>query len=430
MYNRLTKIVCVITIISLVGLSKLKAQNNNDTIRMSLKDVEKRFLDSNLLLLASHYNVDANKALIEQAKLWDNPVLVTDQNIYSNNRFFEHGKDANTEQPLGQYFIQIQQLIKTAGKRGKLINLSTTNAKLAEWQLSDVLRNLKYQLRQSYYNLCQELEVKKLSESQLVQMNKLLFAQEAQLKAGNIAEKDFLRIKAIVLALEQDITDINKNLIDINADLKNLLQLKANIFIKPIDNLQKEIGNLASIKELIDTAFQVNPYYQLQKTQVQYQQQNLIYQKTLRTPDITIGTEYDHNSNYTPKYVGLSISIPLPIFNKNQGNIKSASFAVKQQQALTQNSETELYNNVLNAFDKLKLTIQQCNALQKEFYSKYKNMFQNMLLSYQQKQLNLLEFLDFYNAYSDAQQRQIQQQLNLQLAKEELNYQIGSDIIK
>ena len=430
MYNRLSKIVCTITIFSLVGLSSLKAQFSSDTLRMSLKDIEKRFLDSNLLLLASHYNVDANKALIEQAKLWDNPVLVTDQNIYSNDRFFEHGKEASTEQPLGQYFIQIQQLIKTAGKRGKLINLSTTNAKITEWQLNDVLRNLKYQLRQSYYNLCQQLEVKKLSESQLQQLNKLLFAQEAQVKAGNIAEKDYLRIKAIVLALEQDITDINKNLVDINADLKNLLQIKASVFIKPTDNLQFEMGNLVSVKELIDTAFQVNPYYQLQKTQVLYQQQNLIYQKALKTPDITLGPEYDHNSNYTPKYVGLSISIPLPIFNKNQGNIKSASFAVKQQEALAQNSETELHNNVVNAFDKLKLNIQQNSALQKEFYSKYKNMFQNMLSSYQQKQLNLLEFLDFYNAYSDAQLRQIQQQLNLQLSKEELNYQIGSDIIK
>lgn len=430
MNSRLINVVCVITITSLVGLNGLKAQSSSDTMRMTLKDVEKRFLDSNLLLLASHYNVDANNALIEQAKLWDNPVLVTDQNIYSNDRFFEHGKDATNDQPLGQYFIQIQQLIKTAGKRGKLINLSTTNAKLAEWQLNDVLRNLKYQLRQSYYNLCQRLEIKKLSEGQLLQMNKLLFAQEAQLKAGNIAEKDFLRVKAIVLALEQDITDINKNLVDINADLKNLLQIKASVFIKPIDNLQYEMGNLISVKELIDTAFQVNPYYQLQKTQVQFQQQNLIYQKALKTPDITIGPEYDHNSNYTSRYIGLSISLPIPIFNRNQGNIKSASFAVKQQQALTQNSETELHNNVVNAFDKLKLTIQQNSVVQKEFYSKYKNMFQNMLMSYQQKQLNLLEFLDFYNAYTDAQQRQIQQQLNLQLAKEELNYQVGSDIIK
>lgn len=430
MVYRFYKAVLICAAIFYLNCNIAFSQNNTDTIRLNLKSVEKRFLDSNLLLLASHYNVDAAKALIEQSRLWDNPVLITDQNIYSNNIFFEHGKDANSGQPLGQYFIQIQQLIKTAGKKGKLINLSITNAKLAELQLNDVLRNLKYQLQQTYFTLCKQMALKKLSENQLMQMNKLLLAQDAQLKAGNIAEKDYLRIKAVVLALEQDLTELNKTLIDLNADLKNILQIKENVFIAPSDNFQKEIGNLVSVKELIDSAFTTNPYFQLQKTQVQYQQQNLLYQQALRTPDITIGPEYDHNSNYTSKYVGLSISLPLPIFNKNQGNIKSASFAVKQQQALTQNSETELQNNVVNAFDKLKLTIQQNSTLQKEFYIKYNNMFQNMIQSYQQKQINLLEFLDFYSAYFDAQQRQIQQQLNLQLAKEELNYQIGSAIIK
>ena len=61
-----------------------------DTLVMSLQQVEKQFIDSNLLLIASQYNVDANKALIEQAKLWDNPTIATDQNVYTNNKFFQH----------------------------------------------------------------------------------------------------------------------------------------------------------------------------------------------------------------------------------------------------------------------------------------------------------------------------------------------------
>ena len=41
-----------------------------DTLSISLTQAEKRFLDSNFLLLASHYNVDAQNALIEQSKLF------------------------------------------------------------------------------------------------------------------------------------------------------------------------------------------------------------------------------------------------------------------------------------------------------------------------------------------------------------------------
>ncbi len=91
-----------------------------DTLSISLTQAEKRFLDSNFLLLASHYNVDAQNALIEQAKLWDNPTLNLDKVIAAHGQFWPSGKNPDGTYN-GQYYIQVQQLIKTAGKRGKLV---------------------------------------------------------------------------------------------------------------------------------------------------------------------------------------------------------------------------------------------------------------------------------------------------------------------
>jgi len=81
-----------------------------------------------------------------------------------------------------------------------------------------------------------------------------------------------------------------------------------------------------------------------------YQQQNLAYQKALKTPDITIGPNFDRNSNFAPNYLGMGISIPIPISNTNKGNIKAAEFNIKQQQSITSNAETELWNNINNAY--------------------------------------------------------------------------------
>jgi len=126
----------------------------------------------------------------------------------------------------------------------------------------------------------------------------------------------------------------------------------------------------------------------------------------------------------------LGISLPLTIINKNQGNIKSAEFSIKQQQSLANNAETELRNNIGTAYQKLLLTVKQNSATQKDFYTKYEAMYRNILSSYQQKQINLLEFLDFFNDYTSSQQRLLQQQLNLQLSKDEVNYYAGMDILK
>ena len=187
----------------------------------------------------------------------------------------------------------------------------------------------------------------------------------------------------------------------------------------------QELWYYLSAESLINTALQSNPYYLLQQKIATLQQQNTVYQKALRSPDITLGPNFDRNSNFAPNYFGMGVSLPLAILNKNKGNIKSAEANVKQQQAITMNAETELRNNVNNAYQKLLLAIQQNTSTQKDFYSKYQTIYNNMVDSYRQRQISLLEFLDFYNDYTDSQQRLLQQQLNLQLAKEELQYHVG-----
>ena len=423
--------VMVLAAALLIFSEQVVAQSSTDTLKLSLPEMEKRFLDSNLLLLASHYNVDAQKALIQQARLWDNPVLNTDQVIAANGKFFPYGKNPDGSYS-GQYYIQLQQLIKTAGKRSKQINLAITNSKISELQLQDVLRNLRYQLRTVYYNIIQQLDTRNIYENQLQQLNILYTGMRAQWEAGNMALKDLLRIQALVISLGQDRTELDKNITENQSEIKTLLQLKNDVFIKPADNIHADITvtNIINTEMLFETARQNNPYYILQQTQITYQQQNLAYQKALRSPDITVGPNFDRNSNFAPNYVGLGISLPLPILNKNQGNIKSAEYNIKQQQSITANAETELKNNINTAYHKWLLTLKQDNTVQKEFYIKYEEMYRNILQSYRQKQIGLLEFLDFFNEYTASQQRLLQQQLNRQLAKEELNYHSGIDIIK
>lgn len=424
LWQRLIALVCA-------GLitNNASAQVSQDTLSLTLRQAEQQFLQQNLTLLAGHFNVDANRALINQAKLWDNPVLITDQNVYTGRKFFNHGISENG-QPNGQVFIQIQQLIRTAGKRSKQVNLAITTAELSELQLQDVLRNLKYQLRSNYYTLVQLFSVQQIYKQQLQEMNVLLTGMEAELKAGNIAQKDYLRVQALVISLQQDITENNRSLSDTEAELKTLLQVSANTFIKPADSLSFTSFQTPKLDELVAAAKENNASYLMQQKQIVYQQQNLVYQKALKAPDITIAPEYDKSSNYTTNYYGLTLSLPLPVFNKNQGNIKAAEFSIKQQQTSLKQLETELTNNVTNAYSKLLFTQQQNNSMQSEFYSNYQKMFTNMLQSYMQRQLSLLEFTDFFGAYKEANVRLRQQQFNLQVAKEELNFQAGTDIIK
>jgi cobalt-zinc-cadmium efflux system outer membrane protein len=91
------------------------------------------------------------KAMIDQAKLWDNPVLSTDQNIYDggSKKFFYH----NSEQGLGQVFVQLSQVFTTAGKRGKQVQVAKDDAKVQEAAFNDLMRNLRYNLQLDFSQL-------------------------------------------------------------------------------------------------------------------------------------------------------------------------------------------------------------------------------------------------------------------------------------
>src|SRR5665213_639739 len=131
-----------ITFLSLAG----KAQMSEDTATVTLPQAEKMFLDSNLQLLAQKYNIDAQQALIIQARLWPNPNLSLNrgpviplydaQSNYPHSNFFLHSENS----------AGVSQLILLAGKRNKQIKLAKANAELAKYQFFDLLRTLKYTL--------------------------------------------------------------------------------------------------------------------------------------------------------------------------------------------------------------------------------------------------------------------------------------------
>jgi outer membrane protein, heavy metal efflux system len=405
------------------------AQNENaDTLSLTVKDAEKMFLEKNLDLLAQHYNIEASKALVQQAKLWDDPTLITDQNVYANHKWFEHGTNPDGS-PTGQIFVQVQQLIKTAGKRGKQIGMASTNTRIAEWQFNQVMQQLKFQLHSDYYTLAQLMALQNMYKRQYVQLKTLLTGMTAEYKAGNIAHKDLLRVQALQINMEQENTDNLKQMEDMQSELKTLLQITGNIFILPSEDLNPgdEVPAI-SLSSLIDTAKQNNASFMLEQFQLQYQNQNLAYQKALAVPDVTLSPSYDRNSNYTPNYVGLGISLPLPVLNGNRGNIKAAKWQVKQEEATLSQADVQLKNQVLSAYNKYLLALKLHTNEQKEFYGDYKTLQENIADSYKQRQISLLEFIDYFNDYEEVNTNQLQQQLNLRLAKEELNLQLGAQV--
>ncbi|MEO6355684.1 MAG: hypothetical protein ABIU77_13520, partial [Ferruginibacter sp.] len=99
-------------------------------------------------------------------------------------------------------------------------------------------------------------------------------------------------------------------------------------------------------------------------------------------------------------------------------------------QAVTDLTTARIKNEISNAASKFAFYQSVNNRQQLNFSQQYDTLFNNMLQSYQQRQLSLLEFIDFMDAYKDTKLKLLEQHNGLVHAAADLNYTVGNDVIK
>src|ERR1700712_5334594 len=136
---------CKCTLTVLLSLFLFNAYSQ-DSLQVSINDADKLFMQKNLLFAAGQLNVDAQKALEIQAKLYPNPQFDIGINAYDadNKKAFYAGRD-------GEKTFDFQQLILLGGKRKNQIKLSAEASKQSQLELENLLRNLKFELHRNVF---------------------------------------------------------------------------------------------------------------------------------------------------------------------------------------------------------------------------------------------------------------------------------------
>ncbi|MDQ6609473.1 MAG: TolC family protein, partial [Bacteroidota bacterium] len=325
-------------------------------------------------------------------------------------------------------YIALQQLIKTAGKRGLQIQLAQDAAKTAEAQFRELMRNLHYLLVTDINNLSVLQTTQHLLETEIAHAQALSAGMDEMLKVGDISLKDNVRIKSLLYSLQSDYADNLRQQQDLEKELRTLLGLRSSeALIATVP--QYDVAKLQALNmtALLDSAA-TRSDIAFARSSLALQQHNLSYQKAMAVPDVTVGVDYDKASSYIPNYLGLQVNIPLPLFNKNRGNIASANWALRGAQAQLQQSQTQVQNEVFSAYNKIK-TLLNVQRSAGSWTADYERLLKSMVESYQQRKVSLIEFIDFFSSYKDTRLKQLQQQAALLNTVAELNYVTGSNLI-
>lgn len=395
-----------------------------DTLPISLQSAEQQFLQHNLSLLAAKYDISIAQAQIIQARLYNNPTLSVNGNIYNPDRrkFFD------ITNKTGQYDIQVQQLITLAGKRNKQISLAATNARIAEYNFYDVLRTLRYSLRSNFFNM---LHLQRSKEAYQVQINSLqqLTAAYSDLQAkGLVTLKDAVRIRSLLYTLQAEQTSLQNQLNDLQAELQLLLGDNKHYFL-PVDTASgPDLPTQYPLQALIDSAY--NNRYDLKAADanIVYSQQHYQLQRALRTPDLTLGAEFDKRGSFVNDATFLTASIDLPFFNRNQGNIKAAKTQLDQSKVLYQQQQLTVENDVQRAYAKAMNAGKMLQSFDPAFRQQFDKLLQGITENFQKKNISLIEFTDFYESWRDNVLQWNQLRNEKDQAMEALNFAIGKTL--
>ncbi|MDQ6530781.1 TolC family protein [Flavobacterium sp. LHD-85] len=392
---------------------------------LTLQDCESQFLKKNLFLLASQYNIDAAKALTIQARIWDNPTITAELNAYNPERdkFFDIGKE-------GQKAFSIEQLIYLGGKKRNEVKLAQTNTQLAELQFNDVLRTLKLQLRKSFYTVYYNTKNLENTDKQLAHIENLINSYSVQAQKGNIPLKDVVRLQSLYLNFKNERLEVINNNIEEQANLKLLLNETENVIpVVSKDDSNKYLKIIDfDLKSFEEQAIANRPDYLAKQKEIDANELNVKWQKSLSVPDLTLGANYDQRSGAFNKEANVSIGIPLPLWNKNKGNIKYAQTILEQSKIEKQNFELQLQTEITSAWTKWDESRQNYSVIKPTVNSDFEAVYNGMLTNFQKRNVSLLEFTDFMESYNQAIIQLNELKKKVVIAGEELNSTINKDL--
>ena len=395
-----------------------------DTLRLTLEQAQERFVQKNFALIAQKFNVNIAEAGVEQAKLWYNPNLFVETNLYNGytHKFLPYGKQEDLINPTGGVInLQLQQVLSLTGSRSKLVKLAQSNVALQQAAFQDVMRNARYTLSQTFGNLVNEQSKLRMLNQERLSLESLLEAFRAQLKLGVIAPYEVTRLELEQKNFERDLANLTVQISQDQAIMRVLLAESGTVYIVP-SATAPSTNPTPALTQLLDLAYANRPDLQAAQLQIQYNQNNLTYQRSLATPTLTVGADYQRVGSAFPHYVGVQALIDLPVKNRNQGNIQSAKVGIDQSKTTSDLTHLQVEQDVVSASQQYQQALIQQQKISQAYLQSIEEISKNATEDYAKRIIDLVSFIDKIRAYKDAQTNLIDLQNDLFQAQQLLNF--------
>lgn len=354
------------------------------------------FLERNYDAVIQRYEIEKAKADTTTASLRPNPVFSTSL-TYLNYRNI--GNYSNL-----QHSISISQEIETANKRPLRIKIAKELEKYTELSYKASLSDIINTYIDTYTQLLTDKINLENSKENLESFKKILDVAKVQYESGFLSQLDYEKLKLTLIDYEKEYLS---NLENFKKDVEYLkFLIKTDFSDVYIPKIQLPPDNLDM---LIDKA--INKRYDLKASQlnIDITKDQIDLNKAIAIPNITVGLEIDgYANNYS--FIGFGVSFPIPIFDRNQGEILKSRLNNIQAKLQTEKNIQQIKTQVSQLYISLSSKYQ--------IYLSYKDRFgdiqklrENTEKAFGYRGINVLTLLDTLKLYRDFQKVIHRQQL-------------------
>ncbi len=413
-----------------VSLLLVSSQLVSAQTSLTWEQVKAKFEAVNPALRADADNVDEMRAEEITAFLRPNPqftLSVDGTQTAPHNGVWTPFK-GTTEQPNVSYLHEREH------KRELRLESAQEGTRITQSQHEDLERNMVFALRAAFVETLQAKYVLDLARADLEYYDHIIEISRARFKAGDLAQIDLDRIELLRVQYESEIETAIVNLRTAKIQLLQMLNDRSPVDQFDVAGSFDFSDALQPLETYRDAALAARPDLQAALQTVQQTVTNHKLAVANGTADPTFAGWFTNNSSTNnpngPQTIGASVSVPLRIFDRNQGEKKRTLIDIDRSQQASEAARAQVFSDVDTAYELLRSNIE----LLKPYKAKYKDQSlrvrDTVTFAYEHGGASLMDFL---NAQSDYRQVELAYaqligayltsagQLNLAVGREEIH---------
>ncbi len=389
---------------------------------ISLDQAIQMALQHNHNLLAARTVIQQNVAEETTANLRPNPVLMGDSQflpIFQPSNFSGDYLD-NT----AQFDLGVSYLFERGQKRQHRLQAAKDVTAVSRSTVTDNERTLAFNVASLFINVQLAESTLELANQDLKSFQETVDIAEARYKAGDTGEDDLLKIKLQMLQFQTDVSAAQLARVQALSDLRQLLGYES---IGPDYDVTGPF-DYQPVKGILEDfqakALETRPDLQAARLGVTAANSQLALQKAIGKRDVTGQISYTHIGYLND--VSLFGQIQLPIFDRNQGEIARAGFAITQAQEQQIFANGQVMTDVRDAFEGLHANDKIVVLYRSGYLDEAKESRDITEYAYRRGAASLLDFLDAERSFRATQLSYRQALASYLLALEQLREAVGT----